>query len=496
MIKIEDKKVLLISPPYHTLFERSANFSPLGLFYIASVLRKNGFETRIYDANLSKKNVLIIKRTDPSDLLATYRKNLSDSNFYIWKNIKKIIKKFYPDIIGISMPTCSYNSALKVAEIAKNVNENITVIVGGPHPTALPKEVITEPHIDVAIRGEGEHTMLELLKNKNKLKKINGITYKRKNRVFHNPSCKLQKNLDLLPFPAKDLLINRKDASPIIMGMIMGSRGCPYRCNFCGSHMMWGRRIRFRSPQNVIDEIEYVRNVFGIRSFTFADDTFTFNKKWCIEICKLIRKRKLDITWVCNTRLDTLDEEILREMRLAGSDKISVGVESGSQEILNAMGRNITLEEMKKGIKKIRKFEFLLHITAMVGYPGETNKTINATKKFIKKINPDTFFIFIATPYPGTKLYEIAEKENLLLHKNWSEYTTLSPIIKLNTMNNKTLISYYNELLNYQYEKWGEFYKRRVLNLGNTIKKIKESTKSPRCFITDIKEFFKISIGL
>jgi radical SAM superfamily enzyme YgiQ (UPF0313 family) len=485
-----ETRILLINPPYHIFFNRGATFTSLGLLYIAAVLRENGFEVKVYDANLRKGDPLLVrKKINPRELLAIYRKNLPNPNFYIWEKIRRLIRKFSPNVIGISIVTCAYNSALNVAKIAKEIDKDIIILVGGPHPTALPTEVLKEPYFDIVVRGEGEYTTLKLLKSNLNPKKVKGLTFKTKNKIIHNPPAGQIKNLDYLPFPARDLLINRKDAPSIIMGEIMGSRGCPFGCYFCGSRMMWGTHVRFRSPKNVVSEIEQIHKIYGIKNFVFTDDTFTLNKKWVIQLCKLIRDRKLDITWLCNTRLDVIDREILREMKLAGCDKIAVGVESGNQKILDAMGRNITLNKMRAGVRKIKEAGFILHATSMIGYPGETLKTIEDTEKFIKEINPDTFFVYIATPYPGTKLYDLAERRNLLLHKNWSEYTSFNPILKLNTISNKLLMNHYYRLLNYQHEKWKEFYRKRVLNLRCALESIKA-----KCFMADLKEFVRMNI--
>jgi radical SAM superfamily enzyme YgiQ (UPF0313 family) len=491
--------VLLINPPFYVLWGRSVTFLPVGLLSIASVLNENGYETKVYDANPMRGNIVVKRRIKPRILPVIYKKNLYNPKFYIWKKIRKNIKKFFPDIIGINISTCAYDSALNIAKIAKEVDENVKVIVGGYHPTALPTETIKEPYFDVVVRGEGEITMLELVKalqHGYKLKNVRGITYLSNGKIVHTPQRNLVENLDSLPFPARDLLIDRKEVLPVALGSLMGSRGCSFACNFCSSRMMWGTRVRFRSPENIVDEIEEVCNTYGIREFTFCDDTFTLNRKWAIRICKLIRSRKLDILWYSHTRLDTVNREVLREMKLAGCDRIGVGVESGNQEILNAMGRNITLNEMRKGIKKIREMRFILSVYAMLGYPGETVKTIMDTEKFLKEINPDIFFLYIATPYPGTKLYELAKKENLLLHRNWSEYTTFHPVLKLNTISNEELMNHYYRLSSYRYERWRDFYRARLLNFRGVFKRMKEDIKSLKCFMADLEEIVRMIMNI
>jgi radical SAM superfamily enzyme YgiQ (UPF0313 family) len=386
-----------------------------------------------------------------------------------------------------------------VAKIVKEFDKDIIIVVGEPHPTALPEKTVKEPFFDIAVRGEGEMTMLELIKAIEKgrdLKKVKGITYKSNGEIVNTIPRELIDNLDSLPFPARDLLVNRKNIPSRALGAIIGSRGCPFSCNYCVSHIIWERRVRFRSPKNIIEEIKQVHEIYKVRNFTFLDDTFTINRKWVMKICRLIKQNKLDINWGCNTWLDTIDRELLAEMKSTGCDMINVGLESGDEGILRAMNKNLTLEKIRDGIRKIKDLKFKLHVSAIIGYPGETVKSILNTENIIKETNPDTFYLYFATPYPGMQLYELAKKESLLLHEDWSEYTSLTPVLPLNTISSNTLMKYYYRLLTHQHNKWKEHYRKRVSDFSSTFKIIREGIKSPRAFLSDLREFIKMNIGV
>ena len=385
---------------------------PLGLAWIAAVLEQYGYEVRILDS--------------PTE-------GLSEDEF------RKILQSWNPDLVGISSLTPTIYLAYNAAKIVKDVNREIKVVIGGPHATFMWKEVLEEcPYIDYVVIGEGEYTTLDLVKaleRKEKLSKVRGLAFRNEEGTpVRTESRPLIKNLNELPPPARHLLPMDKYTflgKPISIIHVMASRGCPYGCIFCSTSYFFGRRVRFRSPKLVADEIEDAVYKYKTNIVTFSDDEFTINHKWLLEFLDELKKRKLDLSWSCGSRVDTVNREILRKMYEAGCNAIYYGVESGSQETLNKIGKRITIEQAEKCMR-ITKETGIPYIvgTFVLGFPWETIDDMKNTVKFAIKLDPNYAQFTIATPYPGTPLYEVAKRENLIEDRDWSHYTTLRPVMR------------------------------------------------------------------
>ena len=440
-------KVLLANPPY-TNFEgmkdSAGNTMPLNLAYLAAYLRnKIKCEIKILDCEMQGMG---------------------------YAEIEKYITKNTPDVIGITTLTPPMKHVIKMVEIAKKINPKIFTVLGGIHPTALPEKTLIETKADFVIFGEGEITFYELVKkikeNNLHLEKIHGLCFKDKTgKIIKNKGRSYIKNLDELPFPARDLfelskyysaptkkVSDEKTATPILT-----SRGCAFECVHCISNLLWSRMVRFRSVKNVILEIEECKNKYGIREFNILDDTFTLNKNRLIEFCESVIKKNLDIYWICFSRVNTIDEEMVKIMKRAGCKKISFGLESGSQKILDLMNKNATLEMAEKAINAVRKNGIEAHASFMLGNLGETKKTINDTIKFAKKFDFDNVTFIITAPLPGTRLYEIAkEKGHICKETKWEEFAPLTktkPILVQENLTEK-------ELVHYQKKAFRKFYLR------------------------------------
>ena len=405
--------VLLVNPPftdYGGLEGHGGNALPLNLAYLASYLRKCRPEIKI--------DVL-----DCEGLRMTFQ------------NIEERLKEIKPDIVGITMPTPAYDQVVAVADIVKKISSKIVVIAGGPHPTVSPKETVAEKSIDFCVVGEGEETFKELVEavDQNRpFRKINGIAYKGDNGNIHqSPQRKLIPELDSVPFPARDLFPLEiyfppptKRVSSKKAGNMITSRGCPYQCTYCIAIVMWERKVRFRSADNVVNEIEECNQKYGIGEFNFHDELFTLKKKHVSEICQEIRRRDLDVSWVCMCRVDYMDEKTLREMKAAGCEKIMFGFESGSQMILDKMKKKVALENAEEGVKLVKKAGIQTAGNFMLGNIGETEETIKQSIRLAKKLNTHTMAFFIASPYPGTEFYRIAKEEGYLRPDfNWKDFT-------------------------------------------------------------------------
>ncbi|OGZ32591.1 MAG: hypothetical protein A3I88_02575 [Candidatus Portnoybacteria bacterium RIFCSPLOWO2_12_FULL_39_9] len=409
-------KVLLLNPPftdYGGLEGHGGKALPLNLAYLAAYLRV-------------KRPEIEIKVLDCEGLGLSY--------FQIEEEIKTI----RPAIVGLTAPTPAFAQVLEVCRIIKNISRDIVVVVGGPHPTALPKETVAEKDIDAAVLYEGEYTffnLIEAIENNKGLSEVKGIAYKdREGNVCLNPPGEIIKDLDALPFPARDLFPldiyfppPTKRMSDKKAGNMITSRGCPYQCTYCMASYMWQRKVRFRSIKNVVDEIEECINKYGLGEFNFHDELFTVNKKRTIEFCQEVKKRDLDIVWVCMCRVDYLDEETLREMKSAGCRKIMFGFESGSQMILDIMKKRVALDKAEEAVKLVKKAGIKTAGNFMLGNIGETEETIRETINLAKKLNCDTMAFFVASPYPGTEFYETAKARGYFRKDiEWKDFTLVS----------------------------------------------------------------------
>lgn len=427
------KNILLINPPWFRLLGKSSNWSPLGLCYIASVLEKNGFNVCIYNAD-SGVWAGLPQPLEVQKRYGEYLNILKDINHYFWQDIINVVSKIDPDIIGISVRTATYRSALNISKLIKNLNKEITVVWGGVHPSILPDEVMKNIEIDVVVRGEGEYTFLELVKNIEKLDEIEGITYRKNGKVLHNPGRTLIKNLDEIPYPARHLIMGNKTFSPETFGNIFATRGCPYNCIFCATSKIWTRKVRYRTPQNIIGEIKQIKKDFKTYNFSFEDDSFTLSKDFVESLCNLIIKEKLKIRWRAETRVDLVNEGLIKIMKSAGCDEIAIGVESGSEETLKRIKKGITIEQIRRA-NVILKRNGIKFIDAffMIGFPWETERDIMDTISFMKELNPRRAYFSIATPYVGTELYDVCNSFGLIPEDmDWQKVFHQSPDIYFN----------------------------------------------------------------
>lgn len=399
-------KILLINPPYTNfegIAESGGHSMPLNLAYLAAYLRERiKCEISILDAEVRGLGYTQIK--------------------------ENIIKK-NPDLVGITCPTPTMNHVYKIASIIKeDINKNCITVVGGIHPTVFPSETIANQYIDFLVVGEGEITFFELIdaliKNNQDYSQIRGLFYKENKQIMANQMRPLIQDLDIIPFPARDLfnldlyypaVTKRVDKGRA--GAILTSRGCAFFCTHCISQKMWGRNVRFRSTKNVIAEIEECLNKYDFKELNVWDDTFTLNAKRAIEICDLILEKKLKFAWLAMSRANTLTEELVKKIKRAGCKQISFGLESGSQKILDLMKKNATLEMGKKAVEMVDRNGLSSHSSFMLGNVGETEETIKETIEYAKSLPLDNATFFITSPYPGTALYDVAKKKDLLQTK-------------------------------------------------------------------------------
>lgn len=414
-------KILLVNPPYRRLRRVGAVYFPIGLGYLASVLGKAGYEVKIYNGEVPRDKQeyegIRYKGGDFSYIMSThqdYLRNLKDENFFVWQQFKKSLEEFNPDLVGVSVRTPMLSSALKINRLVKEWNKDCPIVWGGSHPTIMPEEITSLPEVDFLVYGEGEESLLDLIKTlegRRDFSRINGIYYKLSSgQVIKNPPREYIENLDDLPFPARHLVFEEDFYLPSGFSDLMGSRGCPFFCTYCSAHSLWGRNVRYRSVANIIEEIRLLRNKYQCDDLRFMDDNLTLNRSWIEDLCRSLIKEGIDVKWTCLTRVNLVDENLIRLMKKAGCYGIHVGVESGSPRILKMMKKNITLEDVLRGDKLFSKYGIDWTAFFITGFPHETKEDLIATANFMKKINPYRIVLSNFTPYPGTEDYEWAKE--------------------------------------------------------------------------------------
>lgn len=406
-------KVALINPRVESY---SSTLPPLGLLYIGAVL-KHSHDINVYDPYPNATVEEIVKQ----------------------------INSFNPDIVGVSILTSYSHRAKDIIKDIRNRLNDVKIVIGGPHPTALPQQSLDYFNADFVVYGEGEETMKKLcdaIACGKDLKNVRGIVYRDGKEIIQNEPRPLIQNLDTLPFPARELLEFEKYLFPpgIIRGQwsersttVITSRGCPFRCIWCGTQNIFGGSVRRRSVENTIGEIEYLINRYRIDTIWFVDDTFTLNSSWACKFTDEIIRRGIKFKWGCQSRADTLTEEIAKSMRKAGCIQIDFGIESGSEKVLRAIKKNLDLQKVKKTFAMTERLGFQRLATFMIGNPEETLSDIEKTYRFAKEIKPDFVSCFYTTPFPGTELMEMAQRNNWIKH---SDYTTSglksSPMMLIN----------------------------------------------------------------
>jgi anaerobic magnesium-protoporphyrin IX monomethyl ester cyclase len=388
-------KIAIIFPNY-AIREKFGEPSdpPLGIASIAAVLEEKGYQVSITDANAE---------------------NLTISDIYS----RLILLK--PDVFGIS---CNYsplhNPTLQIAAMVKK-EFNRPVIIGGNHATALVEYILKHNQdIDFIVRGEGEVVLpelLEALEGHIPITDVKGVTFREGSSIVHNPDAPLIANLDELPLPAYHLLPMDKYKRY----NILSSRGCPFQCSYCASDVIFRRRVRYRSPKWVVNEIEYLFHHYGEKHFWFSDDTFITNPQYTHSLMNELIKRDLHITWSCLTRVNKVSKELLEKMKSAGCSYVSYGIESGNQEILDRMNKGIKVDEILDTLKVTHEVGIKQYGFFIVGFPGENWKRIMDTYKLISQSQLDGAAFNILIPLPGTKLLiELLEANLLKLNEiNW-----------------------------------------------------------------------------
>ncbi len=385
-------KVALVFPR----FKYPSGDPPVGLCYIASsILKHTNAEVDIIDTTFDK---------DPM------------------KHIENAFKEKKYDYAGFSVMTSTLKDSNNVAKLIKKLSPETKIVYGGPHATIMAEDTIKIPEVDAIALKEGEETFVEVTKKKGNFKGVKGIWYKENGKVIKNPEREPMKNIDQIPFPSRELVDMEKyianwyqlDAvSTNLRGTgLIASRGCPYRCSYCQPILdeMFGRKMRKRSARNIVDEMKFLKETYNINAFLYLDDTFTIDSKWVNEVCDLMIAEELNMSWGCNSRAHLVKEELFAKMQKAGLKQVFIGMESGSQRVLDDVyQKDIKVDQVYQGVKILNKLDVKVLGYFMIGAPTETEAEIKQTINYAKKLDIHQATFSVTTPLPLTHLYNRTE---------------------------------------------------------------------------------------
>jgi anaerobic magnesium-protoporphyrin IX monomethyl ester cyclase len=393
-------RVLLVNP--HGTEQEGFTNPPLGLLYLAGTLRANGIDVTVVDGCVGGRAA-----------------------------VEAALVAVKPSLVGITCLTPARQRAIEVAKLAKAHNPDSQIVIGGPHSTIMYRQLLMNyPFIDYAVLGEGESTLLELVRRV-PIARITGLAYRDRGRVVRGPARSHLLNLDELAFPAWDLIDIRKYPScgrGVVNGIdlareprvsVIYSRGCTGHCDFCSTWWIW-KGWRHRSAVNMVDELEFLSEGLGTRHFWFADDALTIDRAATVSLCEEICRRRLRIAFVATTRSDCVDREVLELLRAAGCYEVSYGVETGSQELLRQMGKENDVVSARRAIEATKAAGLKATALIMVGNVGETNETIAETVEFLRQTRPDSVGCLGGLwVLPGTKVYHHCRKVGFIDDSFW-----------------------------------------------------------------------------
>lgn len=378
-----------------------------GIACVAAYLREKGFNVSLVDCQF----------------LDNLEKELSD-----------IIRQRNVDLIGISCFTPTYVVAANIAALCKRIAPNVKIVLGGPHPSLYPKDTLEKnKDVDFVVFGEGEHTLYELVKKLQSGEKdfsgIKGLGFRNNGNIIVNGVREFLKELSGLPIPAYDIFpldkyqIQVTSYKRLPTYMMVASRGCPYRCTFCQVQQFLGTRMRYKSPQKLIEEIKFLKDKFNARGIMFQDSTFTFDWNWLKEFCGLMISEKMDMTWMCFTRADRVNEEILSMMKEAGCYGMSYGVESANQKSLDILKKSIKIEEIIESIDLAVKKGFFVTATYILGIPGEDEGDVMNTIKVANRLATHIAHFYLPIPYPESEMfYQCKADGGLRENLQWEDF--------------------------------------------------------------------------
>lgn len=410
------KKVMLINPP-NTICKDSVRriSEPIGLLYMAAMLKEKGFGIDVFDMTCEGYD-----NCNYDGNRVTYGSSLGE--------LRERISRYSPDIIGVTcMFTSREKNTLDVCAAIKETAPDIPVVVGGLHPSLYPKTFIESGKVDYVILGEGERRIINLLNclNRHKTPDFDGVAYKINDSVKINPIISAIEDLNVLPYPDRSLIDIEKYIAIGVpfapfsreqrVAHVLTTRGCSNRCNFCSAVNYWGRKVRFRSVDNVIGELRELKDKFDIREIQFIDDNMTANKGFAKELFRKMKEFDFKFCAANGLFFNSLDAELIKLMAESGAYQLTFGIESGSKRVLNEIiHKNVQLDRVKEMIEEAHKYDISVHGVFIIGFPGERKEEIMSTLDFPFKVGFDSVSFFIASPIPGSELYKECEEKGYL----------------------------------------------------------------------------------
>lgn len=392
---------------------------PLGIGYIATYVSQFGYKVKLIDMSIPEETIY---------------------------EVLDIVNNGNPKMIGISTTTETFNNGVLIAKTLKELNKDYLVFMGGPHVTFEYTDALNTNYIDVVIRGEGEIVTRKLcdffIRQEGKIEEIKGISYKYKDQIISNPDSPLIQNLDDLPYPDRSFYDMNKYPHK---GNCSTSRGCPGKCIFCAASGLSGGKYRMRSAESIVNEFRYLKSI-GCHHIDIVDDTMTASLKRLDKILDLLLEENLGVTWYCESRVDVVSKELLIKMKQAGLSLIQFGVEAGSQEMLDCLKKQITLEQIENVFRWCRELDILATSNMIIGNPYDTEKSIDDTITLAKKIlSYGAHMNFtICTPFPGTYMWDHMEELGIkIIENNLDKYTTFYPVLETSNFSANDLRNQY-----------------------------------------------------
>ena len=402
-------KVTLCYPSLLPGHKPTYGLQPLGVLYIAAVLKRDGFDVEVIDADVDGLSV---------------------------QEIAERVLASEPDLVGFSLMTPQLITSLAAATLVKQARPDLPIVLGGAHVDSTKGDVFEmSDSFDLAIHGEGEYPMLEVCNYLREhgasnllsgARDISNVVYRDADgKIVVNPSRAFVVDLDELPSVDYDLVDVTKYSIPTMSGRfvisLMLSRGCPFKCTFCDAPITMGTKLRFWSIERVLSDIRFYKEKYGVTNFVFKDSTFTAKKKWAFEFCQALIDSGLDIKWRCNTRVNLVPPPLLELMAKAGCYVINFGVESGHPDVLKRIKKEVDLEAVRDAHERCRKLGIRTYATFLMGNPGETEETARATIDLAKRIRPSLGMFFVSTAYPGTPMYDEGVLDGTVKPRWWAD---------------------------------------------------------------------------
>jgi len=429
-------RLLLVEPPFYRLHTENYGLCkyPLGVGSLAAVVMESGLaEVKVINCDFRPDPVFFSVDFLAGEGFLSYRRNLKNPDHPAYADLKRLVETYRPDVVGISVKTPVLASSLVCAHIVRKSAPEALVVFGGPHPSVTGADLLIHKEVDMVIHGEGEAVILEVIKAVSSgkcLEEINGISFRQDEIAVTTPSRPVIADLDALPCIhryAPQVLEGYGHYPLRAFGHVFSARGCPFTCTFCSSRGVWSGPVRFRPEVSLLAELAELR-AMGLGHVHFDDDTFGVTRKRLLALCRSLEKARLGLTFSCETHVSLITEETATAMVRAGFTTVQLGLESGDDFMLRRIGKNFTVKQAREAAGLVKSAGLRLEVFIMVGFPDETEDSLNATRRLMETLEADKMIYSIFTPYPGTPLFEQCRRSGLISEGyDYSKHSHQSP---------------------------------------------------------------------